>query len=340
MRNRDLSATWRYHEATKHSYERLQGSRHFLDWANQPIPYKIYSSLEPIPLPSQFPSSPVSALEALAETSRAPAGECLPDLTRIARLCFFSNGITKRRRFPGGEIAFRAAACTGALYHVELYLVCTDLPGLEGGVYHFGAHDNGLRRLRPGDFRQVVVEATGGYRSPRRRFASQPIAFEQLSTMLDHAVRSIPADCLDPMEGPLSDVYLIVNAVDGLSPGAYVLRRAERALELLKPGKFRGVAGRLALGQELGAAASVNVYFLTDLEPVLARFGNRGYRAAQLTSAIVAGKLYLAAYALRLGATGLTFLDDDVTAFFSPHSEGKSMMFLLALGRPVKQSHR
>ena len=44
------------------------------------------------------------------------------------------------------------------------------------------------------------------------------------------------------------------------------------------------------------------------------------------------GKAYLAAYALRLGATGLTFFDDDVTAFFSPHAAGKSVMFLNALG--------
>ena len=44
--------------------------------------------------------------------------------------------------------------------------------------------------------------------------------------------------------------------------------------------------------------------------------------------------MYLAAYALRLGASGLTFFDDDVTEFFSPHAAGKSVMFLIALGRP------
>ena len=44
--------------------------------------------------------------------------------------------------------------------------------------------------------------------------------------------------------------------------------------------------------------------------------------------------MYLAAYALRLGASGLTFFDDDVTDFFSPHAAGKSVMFLIALGRP------
>jgi nitroreductase len=71
---------------------------------------------------------------------------------------------------------------------------------------------------------------------------------------------------------------------------------------------------------------------------VLARFGNRGYRVAQQEAAIVGGKLYLAAYALGLGATGLTFFDDDVTAFFSPHAAGKSVMFLVALGHGRRRS--
>ena len=69
---------------------------------------------------------------------------------------------------------------------------------------------------------------------------------------------------------------------------------------------------------------------------ILQRFGNRGYRAAQLEAGIIGGKLYLSAYAQRLGATGLTFYDDEVTAFFSPHAAGKSVMFLTALGRSAK----
>jgi hypothetical protein len=48
------------------------------------------------------------------------------------------------------------------------------------------------------------------------------------------------------------------------------------------------------------------------------------------------GKLYLAAYAQRLGASGLTFFDDDVIEFFSPHAAGKSVMFLIAIGKSVK----
>ena len=98
------------------------------------------------------------------------------------------------------------------------------------------------------------------------------------------------------------------------------------------------IAGRLGLFQELPGAAGANVYCLADLEPILARFGNRGYRAAQLEGGIVGGRLYLAGYALGFGATGLTFLDDEVTEFFSPHAEGKSVMFLTALGRTVRRS--
>jgi nitroreductase len=106
---------------------------------------------------------------------------------------------------------------------------------------------------------------------------------------------------------------------------------------MLKQGDFRGEAGYLGLGQEIPADCSVDVFFLADLNKVLQRFGNRGYRAAQLEASISAGKLYLAAYAQRLGASGLTFFDDDVTEFFSPHAAGKSVMFLLALGKSTRK---
>jgi len=105
----------------------------------------------------------------------------------------------------------------------------------------------------------------------------------------------------------------------------------------LKEGDFHREAGYLGLGQDIPADCSVDAFFLTDLNRVLERFGNRGYRAAQLEAAIMGGKLYLAAYAQGLGASGLTFFDDDVTEFFSPHAAGKSVMFLIALGKSVKR---
>jgi hypothetical protein len=183
------------------------------------------------------------------------------------------------------------------------------------------------------------IETVIRRRGSTRQFAREPIGFDQLSTLLDRSTRDYAADYRAP-GAPLADLYLIVNAVDGLDAGTYVLHREAGALERLTAGDCRAQAGMLDLGQELGADAAVNCYWLADLEPLLARFGNRGYRAAQLDAAIEAGKLYLACYALRVGATGLTFFDDDVTAFFAPHAAGKSVLFLVALGRSLRRRAR
>jgi SagB-type dehydrogenase family enzyme len=158
----------------------------------------------------------------------------------------------------------------------------------------------------------------------------------QLSTTLDRASRGVSADFLDPPGTQLNQLYLIVHAVEGLESGAYVFYRDRGVLESLKLGNFRAQAGHLGLDQELAADAAVDTFFLADLRPILQRFGNRGYRALQLEAGVLGGKLYLAAYAQRLGATGLTFYDDEVTRFFSPHAAGKSAIFFVAVGRSVK----
>jgi nitroreductase len=77
---------------------------------------------------------------------------------------------------------------------------------------------------------------------------------------------------------------------------------------------------------------------MTDLSLVLERFGNRGYRAAQLEAGIVGGKLYLAAYSLGLGASGITFYDDEAVGLFGPHSTGKDVMFVITLGKTAPQN--
>jgi SagB-type dehydrogenase family enzyme len=174
-------------------------------------------------------------------------------------------------------------------------------------------------------------------RGSTRKFAHTPITLAQLSTMLDRATRGVPADFLDPAGSQLNQLYLIVHAVEGLEPGAYIFHRRRGLLEFLKPGNFRAQAGYLGLEQELPADAAVDVFFLADLRPIFERFGNRGYRTVQLEAGILGGKLYLAAYAQGLGATGLTFYDDEVTRFFSPHAEGKSAIFLVALGHTARR---
>ena len=507
--NVKTDAAWTYHTATKHSQASIRANPHFLDRANQPLPFKIYPSLDPLSLTSEIRQTGIAALSAIAEIVPAQT-EAIPDLRTVAQLLYLSAGITRSRQYPGGEIYFRAAACTGALYEVELYVVCGDLNGLDPGVYHFSPGDFSLRKLRSGDYRNALVEATGGepaiahapliivstctywrnawkyqartYRHfgwdngtmlanlmavatalglpakvvsgfvdadvnrlldvdakrevafslaalgyvsdlppespevaplglesvppsrrevdyplmremlaassletseevtnwrgrtpqsslpppagptlalqpfaetemPRdtieqvilrrgssRQFSRSPITLAQLSTLLERATRGVSADFLDPPGALLNHLYLIVHAVEGLAPGAYVYHRDLGLMECLKTGDFRAEAGYLGLEQKLPADAAVDIFFLADLRLILQRFGNRGCRVVQLEAGIVGGKLYLGAYAQRLGATGLTFYDDDVTRFFFPHAAGKSAIFLVAVGNSAKRA--
>jgi SagB-type dehydrogenase family enzyme len=173
-------------------------------------------------------------------------------------------------------------------------------------------------------------------RRSARRFAHTTIAADAFAAILAAATRGVPFDFNGDDCATLVEPYVIVHAVDGLAPGAYAYDVARAALEPLRLGDFRRDAGYLDLGQDLAADAAANVYLLADLDRVTAALGERGYRAAQLEGGIVGGKLYLAAYGLGLGATGLTFFDDEVTAFFSPHAAGKDVMFLVALGHAAR----
>jgi SagB-type dehydrogenase family enzyme len=135
------------HERTKHTWARIRAESHGRDWGNQPLPFKIYPDLEPLWLPRELPESSVAATEALS--GRVSASASALDLAGLARLLFFSAGVT---RFLHG-VLFRAAPSAGALYPTEVYVVCGPLGDLPAGVYHFEPAEFALRRLRDGDFR-------------------------------------------------------------------------------------------------------------------------------------------------------------------------------------------
>jgi hypothetical protein len=105
--NRNSDAAWNYHNATRHSYASIRTNEHFMDWSNQPLPFKIYPTLEPMRLPSEVRQSGVAALSAIAESVSAQTNVS-PDLEAVAQLLYLSAGITRRREYSGGEIYFRA----------------------------------------------------------------------------------------------------------------------------------------------------------------------------------------------------------------------------------------
>jgi nitroreductase len=159
-----------------------------------------------------------------------------------------------------------------------------------------------------------------------RDFAPEPIAGEDLAEILAGAMALIPLDV-----PPANELRLIANAVDGLPPGAYRYDPPD-GFALVRAGNFRRQAGYLVLEQMLGALAAATIFAMADLDAVLERHGNRGYRAVQLEAGIRVGRIYLGAFARGLGATASTFYDDEVSAFLAS-DEGLSPMLCAAVGR-------
>jgi SagB-type dehydrogenase family enzyme len=127
--NWDTSAAEEYHGRTKHSYESVRASAHRLDWASRPHPFKEYRDLEPLPLP--------------------------PELEAVLTL---GAGVVRTRSVRGGETYhFRTYSSAGALYPVEVYVACAELPSLPAGLYHFHPLERALRRLRSGDVRGALA---------------------------------------------------------------------------------------------------------------------------------------------------------------------------------------
>ncbi|MGH7895004.1 MAG: hypothetical protein ACREQL_10060, partial [Candidatus Binatia bacterium] len=81
MPNGNGTSLGAYHESTKHSPAGVRASPHYLDWANQPRPFKVYPALDPLPLPTELPGSRSFGLDAIAG-SPSPAASPL-DLAHL-----------------------------------------------------------------------------------------------------------------------------------------------------------------------------------------------------------------------------------------------------------------
>jgi nitroreductase len=166
-------------------------------------------------------------------------------------------------------------------------------------------------------------------RGSTREFAHAPLEEVELSTVLRAISRPVDVD----VSPGFADIYVAINAVDGVEPGAWAYDADAHALVMVRPGDVRRRSAYLCLEQALGGDAAAVLYFLAPLDDVLAAHGNRGYRLVNLEAGLAGGRAYLAAYAQGFGASGLTFYDREVVEFFSPHAAGKDAVFVTALGR-------
>ena len=551
MNKNITSDSLEYHENTKHSEISVMTSPHYLDWNNRPYPFKIYTDLDSISLPSDFSIPSMNAILAINKSifqykhqdqdkdkkeyetdnniANIKTKTKIFTLKDLAEILFFSAGITREIKYDDNNIFYmRAASATGALYPIEVYVVCKDIdPNLKAGVYHFSPAQFSLTMIRNGDYtsllpsivsddnqdilnsdltiiltsyawrnawkyqdrsyrhwfwdsgviaanllaitssmenntsakihlgfidgkvnqllalekdkeatvaiisldvkissnsntkvNSITIEKLVDTSLPRniplskreqkfpliwkthdrsklstieevkewtkagitqinnftslnktiikrqyltneyqqqqlsnipsigetilkrgstRKFSRSSITLSNLSSILYNSTRGISIDYKKEKES-LIDIYLILNDVKGIDSGGYFYNRSDNSLDLIKDKVSRELSAYLCLGQSLFGDASAVLFLMSNLSKTIKILGNRGYRAAQFEAGVIAGKIYLLAYAHTIGASGSTFYDDAVTEFFLPHAENKNTMIAVGIGNPDYKS--
>ncbi|MEO5884988.1 MAG: hypothetical protein ABIQ58_05675 [Candidatus Limnocylindrales bacterium] len=99
--------------------------------------------------------------------------------------------------------------------------------------------------------------------------------------------------------------FVAVHAIEGVEPGLYRWPDLDRPI---RAGILRDELFRVCWDQELGRDAAFVVTSAVDLDAL----DDGGYRDAQIQAGLVDGRLHLAAYALGIGASGMTFLDSEI----------------------------
>ena len=169
--------------------------------------------------------------------------------------------------------------------------------------------------------RDTLVRAIRKRRSVRA-YADEPLPREELAELLRWSEAPIPADA-----APVVRQLVTVASVEGLEPGIY-----DAQLNLIAPREereLREAAGFAAMEQEHPRDAAVNVFQVADLEAIVERLGERGYRWAQLEAGIRAGRLQIGAFRRGWGAAASTFFDAEVSRLLDTH---ESPLLIVAVG--------
>jgi SagB-type dehydrogenase family enzyme len=138
-----VTETLLYHEQTKHHFHRYAKSSGFLDWANQPNPFRFYEGVTAVRLPL-LQKDPASEYLALYERSR----NALQDFTRetIGSFLELSLGLSAWKSIPGSTWSLRMNPSSGNLHPTETHLILPVLPGVTAGIFHYNSYLHALEQ--------------------------------------------------------------------------------------------------------------------------------------------------------------------------------------------------
>ena len=158
-----VTATLLYHKQTKHHFHRYARSAGFLDWANQPNPFRFYEGVSAVRLPLLQKDPPAWPKQSASGASikplrrgEGPTSEHLAlyersrnafqNFTRetIGALLELSLGLSAWKSIPGSTWALRMNPSSGNLHPTEAHLILPALPGVTAGIFHYNPYLHAL----------------------------------------------------------------------------------------------------------------------------------------------------------------------------------------------------
>lgn len=141
-----LEVVMRYHNETKHHFSRAARSLGYMDWANQPDPFRRYEGSPLIRLPVLGPDD--APLSPFYEDMYRPGAIASAPVTvrTLSRFFEFSLAISAWKQADEVRWALRTNPSSGNLHPTEGYLLIGKVPGLSPapGLYHYTAMEHAL----------------------------------------------------------------------------------------------------------------------------------------------------------------------------------------------------
>ncbi len=136
----------RYHERTKHHFRRFAKSLGYLDWQNQPHPFRFYEGIPVVSLPLLERDLSAGHLNLYRRSDHDAKPFSIENIGAFLEL---SLALSAWKAAAGNQWALRINPSSGNLHPTECHLVLLENSSSRAGVYHYNPFHHALELRAP-----------------------------------------------------------------------------------------------------------------------------------------------------------------------------------------------
>ena len=143
MKNQHIKEIINYHEITKHHYDRYARSPGYMDWKNQPNPFRSYAGAPAVSLPLLQTDPSAGYLDLYERSRNTPQPFTVETIAGFLEL---SLGLSAWKAAAGAQWSLRINPSSGNLHPTEAHLILPPIESQKSGAYHYNALRHALEK--------------------------------------------------------------------------------------------------------------------------------------------------------------------------------------------------